>query len=106
MSPRLTIADLEIDRNGESLEIELSNGEVFTFIDPKRTGLSAALTIGSLPATEQIKLVLKPGDYDRLMELSKTDAEVDLYFFEAMMQKYIEHFKVPSPGEPPASSRR
>lgn len=105
MSDRLTVADLEIERNGKPLEIELDNGEIFTFIDPKRLGLNSALTIGSLTPTEQVKLVLKSGDYDRLMELSKTDEEIDLYFFEALMKKYLEHFKVLPQGEAQASSR-
>ena len=98
MSPRLTIEDLEIERNGEPLEIEV-DGEVFTLADPKSVGINAVLTIQSLAPADQVGLICKPGDFARLVELSKTNPELDLYFFEALMKRYLQYYKMLPSGE-------
>ncbi|HEV3309956.1 MAG TPA: hypothetical protein VG815_05525 [Chloroflexota bacterium] len=95
---RLTIADLEIERNGDPLEIEMEDGTIFTFKDPKAINLNEMVSLEGLAPIDQIKAMMQPGDFDRL----STRPEVDLYFFTALLKKYLEHYRLPTPGEAPA----
>lgn len=98
---RLTIADLEIERNSDPLEIEMEDGVVFTFKDPKAINLNELVTLESLAPIDQIKAMMNAGDFEAL----SSRPEVDGYFFTALIGEYRKHFKLPTPGEASASRR-
>lgn len=98
---RLTIADLEVETPDEGLEIEMADGTVFTLQDPKALSLDVVMTIESLSPMEQTKAIIAG---DRWDEFTK-QPEVNGYFFEALMAKYMAHFGLGTPGEGLASPR-
>ena len=96
---RFTVADLEVERPAEGLEIELSDGSVYTLQDPKAMQLQDALNLESLSPTDQVKALISDDKFDEFA----AKPEVDIYFFEAVMKKYASHYGLGSLGEGNAS---
>ncbi len=98
---RLTVADLEIERPTEGLELEMEDGTVYVLQDPKGIQLEAMIQLESLPPADQVAALIAD---DKFEEFSKRP-EVDGYFFEAVMSKYVGHYGLGTPGEGLASLR-
>lgn len=98
---RLTISDLEIERNGDPFEIELDDGTVFELLDPKAIPAQQLLVFESLPPAGQLKAAIANDRGDELLQRS----EVDGYFLEALMLRYAAHFGIGSRPEGRASQR-
>ena len=98
---RLTVADLEIERNGDPFEIEMSDGTVFAFKDPRSIQFKNLLAFGALSPQDMVRAIMDKGDFEKFAKRP----EVDGYFFEALSKRYMEHYKLATPGEARASSR-
>lgn len=98
---RLTIADLEIERPDEGFEIEIAEGVVFVFQDPKALSVEAVMELENLSPRDQAKALIADGKWDEFV----SRPEVDVYLFEAVMKRYAEHFGLGSLGEGIASLR-
>jgi hypothetical protein len=96
---RLTIADLEIERPAEGLEIETADGSVYSLQDPGGVRLNVLINLESMPLIEQIKALVAG---DKFEEFS-AQPEVDGYFFQAVIKKYAAHYGIDSLGEGVAS---
>lgn len=97
---KLTIADLEIERNDEPFSIEMDDGEVFDLRDPKRLPAKVLAVLERLPVSDQLRHIIgeKSGEF-----LDRDD--VDGYFFEKLMQQYRAHFGLGTAPEANASQR-
>lgn len=98
---RLTIGDLEIERNDDPFEVEMADGTVFTFRDPKAIQWTGLVAFDPTKPAQALSLVL--GD-EQYAAFSQRD-DVDGYFLEAVFKKYMEHYRLAPPGEAAASSR-
>lgn len=96
---RLTVADLEIERNEDPFEIEMGDGVVYAFKDPKSIQFRSLIAFEKLSPIDQVQSVMDASTFD---EFSKRP-EVDGYFFEALMKQYMAHFRMSQPGEAGAS---
>ena len=96
---RLTIADLEIERSTDPFEIEMEDGTVFTFKEPQAISAAALLTFDPSQPVQVIRMAL--GDEEAVRFLARPEA--DGYFLNAVFTRYMEHFKLPVPGEADAS---
>lgn len=97
---RLTIADLEVERPREPLEIELSDGTVFLLQDPKAVSVDLMVNIEALPPLEQVKALIAEGRWDEFA----AHPDANGYLFDAVLKTYAKHFGIPSLGEGSASS--
>lgn len=98
---RLTIADLEIERNEDPFEIELEDGEVFTLRDPKSIPAATLVVLEKLSPRDQLKAAIaddRGGDF-----LARE--EVDGYFLEALMNKYAAFYGLGDLGKGRGSGR-
>lgn len=91
---RLTISDLEIERNKDAFEIELDDGEVFAFVDPKAVQADDLISLEGKPAAEQLRAVL-----GARAEAFLRHPEVDGYVMEAVLGRYMGHYGLGSPPE-------
>ena len=98
---RLTIADLEIERSAEGLEIEMEDGTVYVLQDPQGISVPDLLAFESLPVMVKVKAMLADGKWDEFI----AHPEVDGYFFGAICKRYAQHYGVGNPGEGVASLR-
>lgn len=97
---RLTISDLEIERNDDPFEVEMSDGEVYRLVDPRAIHATVLVTLDSMKPDQQLRTIA--GDRgDEL--LARPD--VDGYFLEALMRRYRQHYGIGSPPESDASPR-
>lgn len=97
----MKIANLEVERPKEGLEIEMDDGTIFTLQDPKAMRLTTLVGIESLPRIEQVKALIADGKFEEFA----ARPEVDGYFFEGVMKAYAKHFGIGSLGEGIASPR-
>lgn len=102
---RLTIADLEIERPAEGLELEMNDGTVFALADPKAMHMETAINLESLSIKEQAAALIADGRFNDFA----SHPEVDGYFMEALLKKYGAHYGLGSLGEglasPPSLNR-
>lgn len=98
---RLSISDLEIEEREEPFEVEMEDGTVFTFKDPKAISAAGLLTFDPTQPIQIVRLAL--GDEEAVKFLARPEA--DGYLLNAVFKKYMEHFRLPLPGEADASSR-
>jgi len=98
---RLTISDLEIERNDDPFEIEMNDGEVFALLDPKGVAAEKLIVLEKLPPAEQVKAIVAGDRADELLAYP----DVDGYFLEALLQKYAKHFGLGNLGNASASPR-
>lgn len=96
---RLTVADLEIERNDDPFEVEMDDGAVFVFNDPKAIEWTGLMAFDPKRPAEALRLIMGAEGYAAFA--ARTD--VDGYFLEAVFKKYMEHFKLPQQGEASAS---
>ena len=99
---RLTMADLEIERPGEPLEIVMGDGSVFTLQDPKALSLSTVLGLEEMPPLDQVRALIAD---DKFHEFAARP-DVDGYFFEALVKRYLDHYGLGKLGEGVASLPR
>lgn len=97
---RLTISDLEIERNNDAFEYEVESGTVYTFVDPKAVPAKALIHIESLSVDAQLRHVLGK-DADAFLD----ESEIDGYVMEAVMELYMKHYGLGSPPEGKGSPR-
>lgn len=91
---RLTIDDLDIERDGEPFEVEMGDGEVFRMLDPKAVSGKELVRLEGLSSEGQLKATLG----ERADALLDYD-EVDGYFMQALMAKWRKHYGIPTPPE-------
>jgi hypothetical protein len=95
----LTIADLEIERPGDGLELEMDDGTVFRLQDPKALQLDSLINMESLSAKQQVAALIADDKFDEFVKRP----EVDGYFMEAIVKKFGSHYGLASLGEGSAS---
>lgn len=98
---RFTAKQLDVESRHEGLEIEMDDGIVYTLQDPKAIKLDSLVNLESLPPIEQIKVIIADDKFEEFA----ARPEVDGYFFEAVMKKYVAHYGLDLPGNAPASLR-
>lgn len=96
---RLTIADLEIERPAEGMELEMEDGTVYRLQDPKGMQLDALINMERLTAREQVAALIADGKFEEFVKRP----EVDGYFMEAVVKKFGSHYGLASLGEGLAS---
>lgn len=98
---KLTVSDLEIERNDEAFEIDLEDGsKPFTFSDPKGIQADLLIKLEALPVANQLRAVLGP----RADEFLEHPA-VDGYVMEAVLARYNKHYGLGTPPEEQGSAR-
>jgi len=98
---RLTVADLEVERPAEGLEIEMDDGTVYVLQDPKGMQLETLIDLENMSQVDQVKALISDGKFAEFA----ARPEVDGYFFEAVMKKFAAHYGLGTPGEGVASLR-
>lgn len=97
---RLTISELEIERNGDPFEVELDDGTVYVFSDPKGIQANSLISLETLPAVDQLRAVLGTRA-DQFL----ASPEVDGYVLEYVLDRYMKHYGLGSPPEGRGSRR-
>lgn len=97
---KFTIADLEIERNEDPFEIEMDDGKTFVLKHPQSLPFADIIQLGSMTPLEQVKAVMGGHFAD-----FTAYPEVDGYFFDALIEKYMAHYGLKNPGEAGASPR-
>jgi hypothetical protein len=92
---RLSITDLEIERKDDPFEIEMSDGTVFTFKDPKAIPFAGLLLFDPKNLMLSMRVILGDDDFDNFAK----NPEVDGYFLTAIFEKYMKHYDLLPPGE-------
>ena len=95
---RFTVTQLEIERP-EGMEIEMADGTVYALQNPKALPVEQLMHFEDLSPLDQSKAIVADGKFNEF----SAHPEVDGYFFEAVLAKWIAHFGLGSPGEGVAS---
>lgn len=96
---RLKIADLEIERNTDPFEVELTDGTVLVFKDPKSISAEDLLAFDITKPVQVLRAALGGEACDAFLR----SPEVDGYVLEATFKQYMAHYSLPLPGEASAS---
>jgi hypothetical protein len=96
---RLKIADLEVARRTDPFEIELSDGTVLVFKDPKSIPAEALLNFDITKPAVVMRAALGAEAFDAFFH----SPEVDGYVLEAVLTRYVAHYGLQSSGEAGAS---
>lgn len=96
---RRKFTDLDIERNEDTYELEMGDGTVFVFADPKSIHAATLVNFEKIQPADQFRAILG----DRADEFFQR-AETDGYALEAILADYMSHYGVGTPGEELASS--
>jgi hypothetical protein len=93
------ISSIEREKRPEPFEVELSDGSLVTFTDPKRLHFTVLTGLDEMSPNKQIETLTGSG-WDKF----STDPEMDGEALEAVMTAYREHYGLGSQGEAGSSS--
>lgn len=95
------LSAIEREKRPEPFELELSDGSVVTFADPKKMHFTVLTEMDSLPPQEQVKALVGSG-WDKF----KADPEMDGEALEWVMGLWRDHYGMDgdNPGESRSSS--
>jgi hypothetical protein len=92
---RLKITDLEIERRDDPFEVEMADGTVFTFKDPKAIQFSGLLLFDPRFPARSLRAILGDDEFDAFAARD----DVDGYFLEAVFARYAAHYGILPAGE-------
>lgn len=93
------LSAIEREKRPEAFEVELTDGSIVSFIDPKRLHFTVLTELDSMSPNKQIETLTGSG-WDKF----RADPEMDGEALEAVMTAYREHYGLGESGEAPSSS--
>jgi hypothetical protein len=101
MSPRLTINDLDVEKQKDPFTIVLANEDgtetEYTFPDPKAQSFDFLMGFGTRTPSEMIEAILGTEAFDAF----RKHPEVTGYVMSEIMAQYAKHFGIQLPKQAP-----
>jgi hypothetical protein len=91
---KLSLSKIEREKRPEAFEVELTDGTVVEFADPKRMHFSVLVELDNLPMLEQLAALTGDG-----FEALKADPNLDAEALETVMTAWRDHYGVGDQGE-------
>lgn len=91
---KLSLSKIEREKRPEKFEVELTDGTIVTFVDPKRMHFSTLVELDALSQIDQIAALTGDG-----FAAMKQDPNLDAEALETIMDAWRTHYGVGDQGE-------